>query len=496
MTSLREQATDAMKRGQYLDAVDIYTRLMPDSKSKHVLLSNRSKAYFDAGHYTQAASDARACIKLQPAYQKGMWRLAKATSALGEHEEAFRAYLTIIRCKGVRETIQKMDVSGPAISALMSHIRQQGGTITSCVVAKDTSNVRGVVVLENARPGTDIIRVPYDALLTENAGRMTSWGRDIVDKTHDVAYDFVLYLIFAVVQRMIEDPNDPYIISLPSDYTYMSAFWNEREFAMLRGSHVIEQVQKRQRLIRNEYTFLKVNVPDFVDKCPFERYAHFRTMVCSRNFTFRRHGQQERALVPFADLLNHDTTPNTNWFFDDMSECFCVRAAKKIEVGDTLTDSYGKRNNATLMSVYGFALHDNQYDYVYCAGLYLFRNPELKAARDHFDELRANINGHSPLKREVSMLQDIRAKAARQAMEYLHSWQEDVDWLEQHTEPSVERFIRIATLSEKNILKAWIDIANECLRIRSPRQHKKAKRRWKKESKGERIYLKYFAKLS
>ena len=98
----------------------------------------------------------------------------------------------------------------------MSHIRQQGGTITSCVVAKDTSNVRGVVVLENARPGTDIIRVPYDALLTENAGRMTSWGRDIVDKTHDVAYDFVLYLIFAVVQRMIEDPNDPYIISLPS----------------------------------------------------------------------------------------------------------------------------------------------------------------------------------------------------------------------------------------------------------------------------------------
>ena len=106
MTSLREQATEAMKKGQYLDAVDIYTRLMSDSKSKHVLLSNRSKAYFDAGHYTQAASDARACIKLQPAYQKGIWRLAKATSALGEHEEAFRAYLTIIRCKGVRETIQ------------------------------------------------------------------------------------------------------------------------------------------------------------------------------------------------------------------------------------------------------------------------------------------------------------------------------------------------------------------------------------------------------
>lgn len=495
MTSLREQATDAMKKGQYLDAVDIYTRLMSDSKSKHVLLSNRSKAYFDAGHYTQAASDARACIKLQPTYQKGMWRLAKATSALGEHEEAFRAYLAIIRCKGVRETIQKLDVSGPAISALMSHIRQQGGTITSCAVAKDTSNVRGVIMLEKVRTGTDVIRVPYDALLTENAGRATSWGRDIVGKTNMVAYDFVLHLIFAVVQRMIQDPNDPYIVSLPSDYTYMSAFWNEREFAMLRGSHIIEQVQKRQRFIRNEYAFLKANVPDFVDKCPFERYAHFRTMVCSRNFTFRRHGQQERALVPMADLLNHSGSPNTNWLFDDKSESFCVRAASTILVGTTLTDSYGKRNNATLMSVYGFALHNNPYDYVHCAGLYLFRNPELVAAKDHFNEIRATTEGDSPLKREVNMLQDIRAKAARQMMEYTHSRQDDVNWLEKNTELSVERFMRIATLSEKNILKAWIDIVNECLRIRSPRQHKRAKRRWKRESNGERIYLKYFASL-
>tara|TARA_B100001059_G_C17830551_1_gene584371 strand:- start:1918 stop:3411 length:1494 start_codon:yes stop_codon:yes gene_type:complete len=496
MSTLRQQATAAMKKGQYEQAAELYTTLLADSDVKHVLWSNRSKAYYDAGNFQAAVADARACIAAQPDYHKGYWRLGQACEALAQYEAAFHAYLRILKYKGVREALQRLDVTDVAVSTLMTHIRETGGTMCASVVATDNQHVRGVIVLEDVRTGTDVIRVPWSALLTEEAGRATPWGQQIVGKTRDIPYDFVLHLVFAVVQRLLNNPNDPYLVSLPSDYSYMSAFWGAREFEQLRGSHIVQQVRKRQQLIADEYAFLTTHAPDFVTQCSSERYAHFRTMVSSRNFTFERHGQRQRALVPLADFVNHSAKPNTEWLFDDAAECFCVRARDDIHVGDTLCDSYGPRNNATLMSVYGFALPDNPYDYVHCDGLYLFRDPRCALARQHFDEWRSRVWGHTPKLREISLLQEIRARASRHLLEYKSTCPEDQEWLDQHPGPSVERFIRIATLSEKNILCAWIEIANECLRgDRSPRQLKKAKRRWKKESHGERGYLKHWAKL-
>lgn len=54
-----------------------------DVPELRALLSNRSLAYLKAGRAAAAAEDAAAVVALAPGWQKGHWRLGKASAALG-----------------------------------------------------------------------------------------------------------------------------------------------------------------------------------------------------------------------------------------------------------------------------------------------------------------------------------------------------------------------------------------------------------------------------
>ena len=63
----------------------------------HLLLSNRSQAYFRLEDYTQALKDAERCVGKDPAFVRGHERVGQAMVKLGRYKEAAQAYQRVIQ---------------------------------------------------------------------------------------------------------------------------------------------------------------------------------------------------------------------------------------------------------------------------------------------------------------------------------------------------------------------------------------------------------------
>mmetsp|Transcript_3197 Transcript_3197/g.3053 ORF Transcript_3197/g.3053 Transcript_3197/m.3053 type:complete len:268 (-) Transcript_3197:64-867(-) len=72
----------------YDEAIKYYTEAIVLDKKNHVYFSNRSASYAGKKKWESAAIDAKECIKLNPSFIKGYYRLATAQVELGELDGA------------------------------------------------------------------------------------------------------------------------------------------------------------------------------------------------------------------------------------------------------------------------------------------------------------------------------------------------------------------------------------------------------------------------
>ena len=69
-------------------AVDLYSRAIQKDPQNHVYFSNRSASYGGLDQWDKARDDAKECIRLDPSFVKGYYRLASAQIALQDHDAA------------------------------------------------------------------------------------------------------------------------------------------------------------------------------------------------------------------------------------------------------------------------------------------------------------------------------------------------------------------------------------------------------------------------
>jgi len=67
-------------------------------------------------------------------------------------------------------------------------------------------------------------------------------------------------------------------------------------------------------------------------------------------------------LVPFIDLANHADVPTSNWYFNDTSDRWVLRASTRISSGHEVFDSYGLKSMAEMLLSYGFIPEDREKD--------------------------------------------------------------------------------------------------------------------------------------
>ena len=81
----------SFKNGDYAQAVVHYTSCLQLDSNNHVAYANRSACFLKLGEHERALADAERCVKIEPGFVKGRFRIGLALHALGRFAEAAAA---------------------------------------------------------------------------------------------------------------------------------------------------------------------------------------------------------------------------------------------------------------------------------------------------------------------------------------------------------------------------------------------------------------------
>lgn len=124
----------------------------------------------------------------------------------------------------------------------------------------------------------------------------------------------------------------------------------------------MQQVADRKYNLTADYEAICAVVPELRDIASVQDFWWARMMVASRNFGVMIDGQRTDVLVPYADMLNHYRPRQTRWAFDNHLQSFTMHSLVKLQAGQQVYDSYGKKCNSRFLLNYGFTVEHNADD--------------------------------------------------------------------------------------------------------------------------------------
>lgn len=114
LLALPRLGNKAFAAKNYDEAISYYTQAIKRDPSNHVFFSNRSASYGGLEDWDKAAEDAKECIRLDPTFIKGYYRLANAQM---EQQEYDKAAATIRQGLGA-------EPNNPQLSKLMRSVKK------------------------------------------------------------------------------------------------------------------------------------------------------------------------------------------------------------------------------------------------------------------------------------------------------------------------------------------------------------------------------------
>ncbi|CCW60250.1 unnamed protein product [Phytomonas sp. EM1] len=91
-TELKNQGNKEFSSGNYIEAINYFSKAIQLDSGNHVLFSNRSACYAALHRYKDALDDSDACISIKPDWVKGYVRRGAALHGLRRYEDATAAY--------------------------------------------------------------------------------------------------------------------------------------------------------------------------------------------------------------------------------------------------------------------------------------------------------------------------------------------------------------------------------------------------------------------
>ena len=237
-----------------------------------------------------------------------------------------------------------------------------------------SDNYRGVIAKSDIKKYEIIMSIPKICLISMDIALSTTIGKEIgkfmYQELHSPRHS--LFSSFLLSEEQSEKWKF-YFDLLPKDFSYFPIFYTDNELEYLRGSPFLSQIFEKRIEMKSDYDVICNYIPSF-SSFPFIKFCQARMSVSSRIFGVTMNGVRADVLVPFADLINHRTQRQTQWYYDNAQNSFMIQSLEDIKEGNEIYDSYGKKSNAKLLLNYGFCLENNSENEYY---LTLKFNPKV-----------------------------------------------------------------------------------------------------------------------
>ena len=248
---------------------------------------------------------------------------------------------------------------------LVAWIKENGGTLSNIgIVTNPKNNERSAIASKGIRNNTTIVKIPKSIIIHDGLGQISYFGKQLLRGNHSGISNLKIAL---VVIFMLDDMRKdsiflPYYRILPREIKNFPIFWNERVLSILQGSSMLKKIEQRKINFYKDYKVICRCCPTFSNEYSFNDFLFIRILVGSRNFGIRIDGIKRVAMIPAGDMLNHDVSPNTHWYYDNNKDCFIMKSNRGIPNRYEITDTYGNKCNSQMLLYYGFALPNNIYN--------------------------------------------------------------------------------------------------------------------------------------
>lgn len=215
---------------------------------------------------------------------------------------------------------------------------------------------RAICASGAVRPGQLAMFIPRHLMIT---GEL-AWNSEIGRLMQPLDLPGSAFLAaFLIMNKREGSFFKPYVDILPEDVSHMPIFLTDAELALLKGTFALRKVTEEIEGVKTEYALLAAHLPaEF--QFSEQEYAWAKAAVRSRLLTV--FFQNDIAMVPLADMMNHAPDKNVDWGGESRLGFACT-AAQPIAEGAPLTISYGRfRGNGTMFAYYGFTLANNPND--------------------------------------------------------------------------------------------------------------------------------------
>ncbi|MDA9298752.1 SET domain-containing protein [Crocinitomicaceae bacterium] len=256
-------------------------------------------------------------------------------------------------CENIEITNQKIFIN------FMNWAKKNGAIFPDISFKIYGKNERGLHSQKNIRRGTNLIKIPLNMIIHDGMGETTSIGHKLIKyKSRINNFSIIMVTVFILTTIKTNHFFKPYYDILPRDISNFPIFWNNVEYDLLTGSHILYMIRHRQKSFIEDYRTIIEICPEF-KQWTLKDFLWARTIVGSRNFGINISGISRTALVPLSDMLNHDQNPMVKWSFDNKDDYFKMKSNEHLKKNIAITDTYGNKCNSQYFLYYGFALPNN-----------------------------------------------------------------------------------------------------------------------------------------
>jgi hypothetical protein len=247
---------------------------------------------------------------------------------------------------------QYKDADALKMQRLIQFLDDNGVTYPSLEI-KIVNGLRGVYATEKILEGEVVLHVPRRMIVTTEVAKASKVGKAI-QRTRRWLSPYGYIAAFLLETKKEGGFWKPYFDVVPSKFPGMPLFYDQKHLAMLKGTHVWQQLIDSRNMMFDDYKVVK----DFMPGLTLHEFSLARMAVTTRVYKLMVDGYETLGMVPLADMLNHTSPSPTHWT-GRATHGFTIMALQDLAGGGEILESYGKRSNGRWLMSHGLCMEVN-----------------------------------------------------------------------------------------------------------------------------------------